>query len=353
MNPGPGGVEGVAMLLAPDPRSPWRLPPPFAIEAPHVLSAVAATSPDDVWAVGQARGRPLALHWNGSSWSVPPGPPSPAALVGPGLEGVTARRHSAATEVIAVGGAYDRLLGAEVPLLRHWDGAFWTDLAAPVLPGGTGVARDYVLTDVTLVAPGRAWAVGHAFGRAARLVALFWNGESWHVAEGLPDVPQGKLLAVTGTSPHDVWATGAAGRSGLIVHFDGRTWRRSPSPTTRSPLTDVSAAAPDDVWCAGGGTVLRWNGRKWTRIKVPIGSVNTVTAVSPTNVWLGGARGDLAHYDGHRWTWVPGPDELRDTAVWQASTATHPTGPTWMVGSRRTSDPVTASPHHTTTAHET
>ncbi|MBA9002071.1 hypothetical protein [Thermomonospora cellulosilytica] len=339
-----GGVEGVAMFLGDGPAadgSPWRPLTPFSMEPPHLLTGVAATAPDDVWVVGQAQGGPLALHWDGGSWSMPPGPAPSAAFIGAGLEGVAACRAQAdgsGTTVLAVGGAYDRLLGAEVPLIRHWNGLGWEDVTAPALPGAPDTARDYVLTGVAMVGPAEAWAVGHGFGARAPLVVLHWHDGRWQAAEGPSGVPQGKLLAVSGTSPQDVWAVGATGREGLIAHFDGASWRRIPAPATRSPLTDVTAVAPDDVWCAGGGSVLHWNGRKWSRVKAPVESANTVAAFSSTDVWVGGARGDLAHYDGRRWTWVPAPDHLRDTAVWRASTTTnaHPGEPTvWMVGSRR------------------
>lgn len=342
-----GGVEGVAMLLTSGTTthgSPWRPLESFPMPPPHLLTGVAATAPDDVWAVGQVHGDPLVAHWNGKAWSVPPGPTPSAAAIGAGLEGVTAGRApsggsgESATTVIAVGGAYDRLLGTEVPLIRQWHGTGWEDVAAPALPGGPEDARDYVLTDVAMVGPAEAWAVGHGFGRQAPLVALHWHDGRWRPIDGPSGVSRGKLLAVCGTSPQDVWAVGAAGREGLIAHFDGSAWRRIPAPATRFPLTDVTAIAPDDAWCAGGGSVLHWDGRTWTPVAVPVGSINTVTAFSATDVWVGGARGDLAHYDGRRWRKVPAPDRLRDTAVWRASTTTNADSGepvVWMVGSRR------------------
>ncbi|TNY37680.1 hypothetical protein [Thermomonospora catenispora] len=322
--------------------SPWRPLDPFPMPPPHLLTGVAATAPDDVWAVGQAHGRPLAAHWDGETWSVPPGPAPSAAAIGAGLEGVAAGPTDGpggpAATVIAVGGAYDRLLGTEVPLIRQWNGAAWEEAAAPALPGGPDTARDYVLTDVAMVGPAEAWAVGHGFGPRAPLIALRWRDGRWRMVDGPSGVHRGKLLAVCGTSPRDVWAVGAAGREGLIAHFDGTAWRRVPAPATRFPLTDVTATAPDDAWCAGGDSLLHWDGRTWAPVEVPVESVNTVTAFSSADVWVGGARGDLAHYDGRRWRRVPAPERLRDATVWRASTATDARrgGPAvWMVGSRR------------------
>lgn len=369
--------------------SPWRLPPPLPAGRPCVLLDVAAASPEEVWVVGRTHGRPLAACWNGASWTMPLAPPPAAALIGAGLEGVTVVRAVSGdgdpapgmsrfageegreasphpggpAEVIAVGGAYDRLIGTEIPLIWQWDGAEWTQVPAPVLPDGSlsgrrgpagedrDTAEDYVLTDVATVGSAEVWAVGHGFpARGGGPVALRRRDGRWRPVAGLPRIAQGKLLAVGGTSPQDVWAVGAADRTGLVVHYDGGSWRRMRVPVTRFPLTDVAAVAPDDVWCAGGDAVLRWNGRRWFRVEVPVASANTVTALSATDVWVGGARGDLAHYDGHRWVCVAAPEDLHDTAVWCASTAGRPHRggmPTavWMVGSRRLNRP-RAAPRH-------
>lgn len=333
-------------MMLPARGRPPRLVPPFALEASHLFAAVGAASPDEVWVVGQAQGRPLAARWDGTSWSVPRGPAAAAALVGAGLEGVAV----GPSEAIAVGGGYDRLLGTEVPIIRHWDGTAWTDAAAPADLTGS------VLTDVTLVGPGQAWAVGHGFPRGnggPGLVALHWNGDVRQTVP-MPSVARGKLLAVAATSPDDVWAVGADGRKGLIVHFDGDRWHQVPCPSTRFPLTDVAAVSSREAWCAGGGVVLRWNGRKWARADVPIGSANTITAASPTEVWAGGGRGELAHFDGRHWTVVSAPGPVGDGAVWKASTVTgeEDDRTVWLVGSHRVGGPTGADHESSITAQQ-
>ncbi|MFC6884936.1 hypothetical protein [Actinomadura yumaensis] len=429
-------VTGAAMVLR---GGPWQVVAPTAVEIPHLLTGVAAASPTQVWAVGNASQQPLAAYWDGTAWTVPPGPAPDAAFLGAALQGVACtwtpvpgsgpgsgpQAQAGGSDVpgqrpgalggtgaaaagleassslggtgasgapygppgptggtdaspgeglasagrsgrsdgppqagngpyaIAVGGAYDRLAGTEVPLVRHWDGESWRSWDAWSAPE---LARGYVLTDVAMLPDGTAWAVGHGFprtpaenpagpsgtrvgGRAdagpggSGPVALRWTGRDWAPA-AMPNVPKGKLLAVSAAAPGDVWAVGAADRAGLITHYDGRAWRWVAAPSTRFPLTDVTAVSPEDVWAVGRDRVLRWNGRKWRRVKSPVTAANTVTAVGPDDVWVAGGRGELAHFDGHRWTLEASPQPLGEGAVWLASTSTRQDG-VWLVGTRQ------------------
>jgi hypothetical protein len=123
------------------------------------LRDVAVTATDDAWAVGsfEEEGlvrvepttyRPLALHWDGSRWSVVPLPD-----VGQGeLDGVAAVDRD---DAWAVGQTMTRSGGdvAVRPLLLHWDGGNWTRVAAPT-------DGDASLYAVTAIPGGGLWAVG-------------------------------------------------------------------------------------------------------------------------------------------------------------------------------------------------
>jgi hypothetical protein len=313
------GVKGAVMVLPGD--TAWRPIAPVVVEVPHMLNGVAAASPDEIWVAGHAAQQPLLARWDGAAWDLPPGPAADAALIGAGFQGIARSAEGA----IAVGGGYDRLAGTEVPLVQHWNGSSWASWSAP------DAARDYVLTDVAMFGA-EAWAVGHGFSwGSAGPVALHWDGSVWR-HEATPPVAKGKLLAVSGTSPTDVWAVGAADRAGLIMHYDG-AWTRVPAPSTKFPLTGVAAIAADDVWAVGRDRVLRWDGRKWGRVKAPITAANTVTALGPDDIWVAGGRGELAHFDGRRWSVTASPHPMGETAVWLAS-ASLP-GSVWMVGSHQ------------------
>jgi hypothetical protein len=271
------------------------------------------------------------------AWSVVPSPRS-ASLIGAGLLGVAALSPTAA---IAVGGAYERLAGQEVPLVQHWDGASWTaqDL-------GPWLSTGYVLTSVVMLSADEAWAVGH--GIPSEPVALRWNGTSW-TRIPTPTPPMGKLLAVAGTAPHDLWAVGATERRPLIMHFDGHGWRQVRCPSGRGSLTDVVALSDGCAWAAGGGGLLHWNGRRWRQVEAGLSSVNTLTALSPTDVWAAGGRGELAHFDGEKWRRADSPAPLDGAAVWLGAASVVP-GTVWMVGSLQTGGSSRSTGLHSVTA---
>ncbi len=76
----------------------------------NALSAVAASSSQDVWAVGNSSSGTLTEHWNGSSWRVVPSPNG--TPVDNALYGVSA---AAPNDAWAVGG-----------VIEHWDGTQWS-----------------------------------------------------------------------------------------------------------------------------------------------------------------------------------------------------------------------------------
>ncbi|MEY9926754.1 hypothetical protein ABH926_001376 [Catenulispora sp. GP43] len=86
------------------------------------LTSVTATGPDDVWAVGSLNAQPLALHFDGETWSRVPG--LPAEPGGGELNQVLAEGPH---DIWAAGDAGS----ASGPLVEHYDGRRWTRVAAP------------------------------------------------------------------------------------------------------------------------------------------------------------------------------------------------------------------------------
>ena len=91
----------------------------------------------------------------------------------------------------------------------------------------------------------------------------------------------------------------------LVQHWDGSSWTLVAGPddgVENIGLTDVSAAAEDDVWAVGAtahgtGVVLRyavyhWNGSGWGLSFGPEedGSLLGVVALAPEDVWAVGFR---------------------------------------------------------------
>lgn len=260
----------------------------------NVLNAVAAVSSNDVWAVGFAFTcssllKPMALHWNGTKWSVVP-TPKVKTNDNAALNGIVAL---ASNNIFAVG-YQPASNGAVLTLIEHWDGTSWKLVSSPNA-NGTG----NVLTSVTANGPNDIWAVGD-------IVA--------------PSTP---ILT-------------------LVEHFDGNTWTIIPSPSPQqnssldqNVLTSVKAVSATDVTAAGfildfAGQrnltlIEHWDGIQWSVVPSPnhsstAGSLNIlrgVTAVSGTNLYAVGFFADASsggqertlvlHFDGVAWSIIPSP----------------------------------------------
>ena len=191
----------------------------------------------------------------------------------------------------------------------------------------------------------------------------------WTVAAGA--VPAGdtedRLVAVAGSSSHDLWAVGDRWSNRnqvfpLLEHWDGHHWTYSagaPLGVRQAYLTSVAALASDDVWAVGyfaaGGSgssaplIEHWNGRAWSL--QPTGALmgvkgvlpqtlTSVVALAPDDVWVlghsirgSGASDVYLHWDGTSWKLLPGPNigPRLSPAAMQAIGADHPGG-LWAVG---------------------
>jgi hypothetical protein len=186
---------------------------------------------------------------------------------------------------------------------------------------------------VAAISPYDAWAVG--------VKALHWNGLRWqevpYPTTGY--VPKAALhgqdsrgvvvglAALTAFSAHDIWAVGSydavgccrAGTGPAIVHWDGRSWRRVPSPNIPGSarynrggieLTAISAVSAQDIWAVGPLRIEHWDGRNWRIVRSPQGA-SGVAAISSHNVWAVGSHGYetlIQHWNGIRWGIFPSPN---------------------------------------------
>jgi hypothetical protein len=117
-------------------------------------------------------------------------------------------------------------------------------------------------------------------------------------------LPQGnELLGLFAVTPVDIWAVG---RTGTILHGDGKTWWAEDSGTEES-LFGVWGSAPNEVWAVGaGGTILRWNGMKWNRVPGE-GTTwfKTIWGTGPNEIWIGGASETVLRWDGSKLVEMP------------------------------------------------
>jgi hypothetical protein len=120
------------------------------------FSSVTALSPTDVWGAGGApTGEPLdtnvpaTVHWDGTSWtSVPTPNPNPGTRNSSGLTAIAA---ISANDIWAVGP-----IGSNgQPLTEHWDGTSWSIIASPNAKATSSLIGVTARSDGTVVAVGR------------------------------------------------------------------------------------------------------------------------------------------------------------------------------------------------------
>jgi hypothetical protein len=135
------------------------------------------------------------------------------------------------------------------------------------------------LEGAAAASPGNAWIVGSSGTRSPRTLILHWNGTGWKRSPSPNPRPfknTGDALgAVAIVSGRSAWAAGsivsnAAGPgAGLILHWNGHSWKRSPASIASVPgIAAASAGSALAVGCAcqgglDGGVISGWNGHVW------------------------------------------------------------------------------------------
>jgi hypothetical protein len=293
----------------------------------NFLNGAAATSSTDAWAVGcydngEAQ-QTLIEHWDGSTWQVQPSPDPGGSTSTSCLSAVAA---SSSTNAWAVG-YYDN--GGFKTLILHWDGANWTVQPSPNL-GPAGALNQ--LFGVAATSSRSAWAVGY-YDNGAALQTLIerWDGTNWNV-ESSPNVGgsgnKNELLAVTSTSKANAWAVGKyrtrRGNHTLVERWNGAAWKVQPSPNPArfNQLSGVAATSSTNAWAVGfydNGVPFHtlaehWNGTVWKVKSSPdpgseYNYLDGLATTSSTNAWavgyfnnFGGLDRTIAlHWNGTAW----------------------------------------------------
>lgn len=133
------------------------------------------------------------------------------------------------------------------------------------------------------------------------------------------------LRGVWGLDSNVYWAVGDLG---TVFSWNGSSWSRQASGTTRN-LQGVWASGATDAWAVGeAGTVVRWNGSGWSPLPpVTTGDLAAVWGSGAADVWAAGGGSDFLHWNGSTWSTVAGSRPMTLRALWG-------TGPSdvWAVG---------------------
>jgi hypothetical protein len=218
-----------------------------------MLFSAAASSPSDVWAVGQQQDkagtfRTLIEHWNGRKWSV-------VRSADPGSSGNCLFGVAAAgpSDVWAVGQRDNQT--SDTPLVEHWDGHHWKAVRVPTagLTGG--------LLQAVAVGGGQVWAVGQsddAIHQARPLVEHLHNG-SWTAQQpaglGTAFSDIGGVAIVKGT----VWLVGSefdkvsGNQLTVVARHNGSGWKQvaAPNPGNGDRILGGISATGGTAWAVG------------------------------------------------------------------------------------------------------
>jgi len=183
-----------------------QVPSPNPSTRQNELFSVAFTSATNGWAVGTFRDshdfrQTLIEHWNGTKWSRVPSPDPGGSTSDSGLSAVAAR---SASDAWAVGDYVNH--AAEQALFLHWNGSEWKQVTSHSLDRAS---LPVMLSGVTVLSASNAWAVGTYIHSGNRTVAAHWNGTTLTLVPTPDPGPQFDVFsAVAASSPTDVWAVG-------------------------------------------------------------------------------------------------------------------------------------------------
>ena len=253
------------------------------------LQGVVDISPTLAWAAGNvtdgAHAGQVIEQWNGTKWSLFPAP----KFGKKDQANVFAMTSSSANDVWAIGSLVHLGTGLVSPLFEHWNGTAWT--------ATTGESSNDFLFGASADATNDAWAVGFNVSDSITTSAMHWDGTNWKRV-ATPNVGEGtnKLNAVLALAPNDVWAVGfstpvappkQAATLTLIEHFDGSSWTVVPSPKVgpnsvnqSNRLLGLTANSANDIWAFGSNfaadgsghqmtLLLHWDGTSWTVASSP------------------------------------------------------------------------------------
>jgi hypothetical protein len=281
------------------------------------LQGVVDISPTLAWAAGNvtdgAHAGQVIEQWNGTKWSLFPTP----KFGKKDQANVFAMTSSSANDVWAIGSLVNLGTGLVSPLFEHWNGTAWT--------ATTGESSNDFLFGASADATNDAWAVGFNVSDSITTSAMHWDGTNWKRV-ATPNVGEGtnKLNAVLALAPNDVWAVGfstpvapprQAATLTLIEHFDGASWTVVPSPKVgpnsvnqSNRLLGLTANSANDIWAFGSNFAADGSGHQMTL---------------------------LLHWDGTSWTVASSPSPTKDgfpcDLLW-AGVVSSP-GDVWLLGS--------------------
>jgi hypothetical protein len=302
------------------------------------LLAASASSPSDIWAVGQS-----TIHYDGTKWTAFPAPMIKGDNTG-NLEGVV----DISPTLAWAAGTVNIGEGNPGQVIEQWNGTAWSVFPGPKFAKGD-VPSIFAMASTSA---NDIWAIGSLLGDdEQQLFFLFehWDGTAWTATTAVSN--DAFLFGASADATNDAWAVGFNGPENddsqtLALHWDGTNWKNSATPSVGSganQLNGVLALAPNNVWAVGFSTpvappqgaatltlIEHFDGTSWSVVRSPNVGPNSgyqsnrlfgLTANSPTDIWAfgsyfaAGGSGNqstlLLHWDGISWTIQPSPNPTK------------------------------------------
>ncbi|HEY7358776.1 MAG TPA: zf-HC2 domain-containing protein, partial [Ktedonobacterales bacterium] len=183
---------------------------------------------------------------------------------------------------------------------------------------------DTELHDISMVSPTEGWAVGFATPadkpNAPTAVLMHYARGVWtRVQTAIHE----RVSSVSMVSATDGWAVG---EDGLVLHFDGKTWKQTAS--IASPLERVQMVSATDGWAIGTG-IWHYNGHNWTAQPLPA-SLNLGIGPQQNNLYLLGLS-MLSASDGWAVGYLTYPSTEIYPTIPPGGVILHYTGGHWIV----------------------
>jgi hypothetical protein len=163
------------------------------------------------------------------------------------------------------------------------------------------------------------WAVGGSG-------IIHWNGRGWQIYRAPVQHPPGRVGAIDGTSPNDIWAVGGqnedasilSGLEPLALHWNGSSWRQTNAlgvpfvgGLTLNGFKAVNAVSRTPVW------TLSWGDDYYNAILISDGRIariayedsgdavlSDIAVRSRTDVWAVGGSPIVGASDKRTWPFV-------------------------------------------------
>ncbi|MGW4964211.1 hypothetical protein ACWEPL_43940 [Nonomuraea sp. NPDC004186] len=161
---------------------------------------------------------------------------------------------------------------------------------------GAGLKGASALVDVLAKGPEDAWAAGFEAGAEDEdgvPVLVHWNGSVW---TRIPvEDSELRVRAFDVAGPDDIWLVGSSPSGGGVSHWDGRVWA-TPRPfgvtdgyrpydvATGKGRAVIVGSGPD------GAFAIQWDGKRFRRMRSGTDGVFEAVALKDGHVWAVGRR---------------------------------------------------------------